>query len=102
MKKLLIILPLLILLSCNQDLKNPKDAVIAAPISSIDPHSFSEPALAKVTHLDLKLNVNFDQKKLNGEATWTIQQNGDPGEIIFDTNGLNIEKVLLDDETKNA
>ena len=102
MKKLIIIFPLLIFLSCNQDKKSPKDTVIAASISSTDPHSFSEPALAKVTHLDLKLNVNFDQKKLSGEATWTIQQNGDPGEIIFDTNGLNIEKVLLDDETKNA
>ncbi len=102
MKKLLFIIPLIAILSCNQDHKKPKDVVIEEPINRNDPHSFSEPTLAKVTHLDLKLNVNFDQKKLSGEATWTIQQNGEAGEIIFDTNGLNIEKVLLDDDTKNA
>jgi leukotriene A-4 hydrolase/aminopeptidase len=61
-----------------------------------DPHSYSKPTEAKVTHLSWKASVDFDAKKINGTATWSIEQTGNPGTIIFDSKGLDIQKVTLD------
>jgi leukotriene-A4 hydrolase len=65
-----------------------------------DPHSYSKPSEAKVKHLSWKASVDFDSKKINGTATWSIEQNGNPGVIIFDSKGLKIQKVTLDDGTE--
>lgn len=58
-----------------------------------DVHSFAQPQLAKVTHLDWKANVNFDSKTIDGTATWTIEKNDTAQSIVFDTDGLLIESV---------
>lgn len=58
-----------------------------------DVHSFAQPQLAKVTHLDWKANVNFDSKTIDGTATWTIKKNDTAKSIVFDTDGLLIESV---------
>ncbi len=58
-----------------------------------DVHSFAQPQLAKVTHLDWKANVNFDSKTIDGTATWTIEKNDTAKSIVFDTDGLLIESV---------
>lgn len=100
MKKLMLFVPILLVFACSQNAKKvdadqTKDSLIVA-----DPHSYSEPDIAVVTHLDLKLAVDFTKKQLKGEATWTISHKGE--EIVFDVKGLNIEKVTLDDEKENA
>jgi leukotriene A-4 hydrolase/aminopeptidase len=64
-----------------------------------DPHSFSNPHEARVTHLDWKATVDFQTKTIQATATWTIDRSSDAKEIIFDSNGLEIQKVSLDDET---
>ncbi|MBK0383085.1 M1 family metallopeptidase [Pedobacter sp. SD-b] len=101
MNKLLLFIPVL-MLSCTQNKKKTTNEKEVRPIERKDPHSYSEPDNCVVKHLDLKLNVNFDTQILNGEATWTISKTGKIDEMIFDTKGLNIEKVTLDDDTKNA
>ena len=101
MKKLLLFIPI-ILFACNQDKKKTNNAKVEKPIERRDPHSFSEPGNCVVTHLDLKLNVDFETQILKGEATWTINKIGKIDEIIFDTKGLKIEKITLDDDTKDA
>jgi len=101
MKKLLIFIPI-ILLACNQSKKKASSAETVKPIERKDPHSFSEPSNCVVTHLDLKLNVNFETQILKGEATWTINKIGKIDEVIFDIKGLQIEKITLDDDTKDA
>ena len=62
-----------------------------------DPHSFSQPNNCIVTHLDLDLSIDFNHKTLSGVASWNIDNKREAGEIIFDTKGLNIEEVWLDD-----
>ncbi|MEO6348595.1 MAG: leukotriene A4 hydrolase C-terminal domain-containing protein [Aquaticitalea sp.] len=62
-----------------------------------DSHSFAHPEKAVVKHLDLLLNVDFAIKQLSGKAVWTIDNISKGDEIIFDDNGLNIEKITLGD-----
>ena len=50
-----------------------------------DNHSFAEPEKARVDHLDLTLEVNFEKKILHGTAKFSIYKSKDAVEIIFDT-----------------
>ncbi|MCG9909950.1 MAG: M1 family metallopeptidase [Flavobacteriales bacterium] len=67
-----------------------------------DPHSYSEPSKAVITHLELSLSVNFDTRKLSGSATYDIQRSADAQELILDTRDLTISKVSLDDDTAGS
>lgn len=58
-----------------------------------DPHSFAKPNDAIATHLDLDINVDFDQKRISGSASYQINNKTGVNEIIFDTRKLDISKV---------
>lgn len=58
-----------------------------------DVHSFSRPNEAVVKHLDLAIDVNFDQKEISGTATYTIEKSEGADSIVFDTRDLIIESV---------
>src|SRR5688572_32359517 len=84
-------LMLLIMLSrCGT--KTPQETTSMAK----DPHSFSKPSEASVTHLSWKATVNFETKKIAAVASWKIKTNGDADIVLLDTKGLNISKVTLD------
>ena len=67
-----------------------RDAV--APVlntpDAVDIHSFAKPLIARVTHVALDLNVDFDTRRLGGTATLDIQKRPDAREIILDDRGL--------------
>jgi leukotriene-A4 hydrolase len=63
-----------------------------------DPHSFSKPAEAKVTHLSWKANVNFQNKVITAVASWKIETAPESDIILLDTKDLIIEKVTVDNE----
>nr|WP_294896459.1 M1 family metallopeptidase [uncultured Pedobacter sp.] len=98
MKKLLFIIPV-VLLSCTQNSKNKQTENTSL---SADPHSFANPKENVVTHLDLTLSVDFEHQNLKGLAVWTIKHVSKSDEIIFDTQGLNIEKVTLDNDSSDV
>lgn len=57
-----------------------------------DPHSYSEPEKARVTHLNLDLEVDFEQRRLTGIATWDFERiSGD--HIVFDVRHMQIRSV---------
>ena len=58
----------LVVTSCQ----TPQAEQIKSIMKVIDQHSFSEPWKARVDHLDLKLNVDFDSHILSGSATYLI------------------------------
>lgn len=60
-----------------------------------DPHSFSNPQEAVTQHLDLELDVDFDDQIINGVARYRIAKKGNADKIIFDIDSLEIEKVTL-------
>ena len=68
------------------------------PVTASDPHSFAVPADARVKHLSWKADVDFDKKVISAIATWTIEAKPDADIIIFDTKGLNVSKVTIDDQ----
>jgi leukotriene-A4 hydrolase len=59
-----------------------------------DYHSFSNPEAIKVTHIDLDLTADFDQKQLKGSATLSFErvQSG-ATELVVDTRDLTITGV---------
>ena len=80
----------------NQAASGASEATVApilATPDAVDTHSFARPLEARVTHVALDLNVDFDTKRIGGTATLDIQRRPDAKEIVLDDNGLEIEGV---------
>jgi len=61
---------------------------------SKDYHSFANPEKIKVSHIDLDLRADFEQKKLVGHAVLSFKkQDKNATELVVDTRGLNIKSV---------
>jgi aminopeptidase N len=58
-----------------------------------DSHSFARPAEARVTHVSLKLAVDFDRRILIGTATLDVDVAEGASEVILDTRGLVLHAV---------
>lgn len=62
---------------------------------AIDIHSYAKIGEASITHLNLALQVDFEQQVLSGSAIYTMSLDSAATEIIFDINGLMIDSVQL-------
>nr|WP_121272409.1 M1 family metallopeptidase [Pedobacter schmidteae] len=93
MKYLTLMIPILMILSCQQNTNKTTEKEQAR---LDDPHSFAKPLRAYVEHLDLDIKVDFEQQQISGKASWTINNKAKASEIIFDNSKLNISKVTLD------
>ena len=98
MRKLILLIPVLFALSCQQKAsdKNPALAIVK------DVHSFAKPEKAIVKHLELDLNVDFSTQIISGKASWTIENISGGTEIVFDSRQLQIQKVTLDTDEKET
>ncbi|HEV7777814.1 MAG TPA: M1 family metallopeptidase [Luteibacter sp.] len=68
----------------------------ALPLSAYaaDPHSYAEPSVVRVTHLDLDLKVDFAHKQLDGQATLKLDwKNGTAQDLVLDTRDLKIASI---------
>jgi leukotriene-A4 hydrolase len=92
---------LLLLLTCCYFGCNTVDeqpANIQTSNDNIDYHTQSNYEEVSVTHLDLNLAVNFEQKQLSGVAKWTLQKKlPKAAELILDTYHLLVDSVKLND-----
>ena len=99
MRKLILLIPVLFALSCQQ---KASDKNVALAIVK-DVHSFAKPEKAIVKHLELDLNVDFATQIISGKAAWTIENISGGTEIVFDSRQLQIQKVTLGtDETETT
>ncbi len=64
--------------------------------SSRDWHTYSNTDSVKVRHLKLDIVVDFSEKRIKGQARWTIENPQKAGSIVLDTKGLTIDSVLSD------
>jgi aminopeptidase N len=96
MKKLILATLFLTAIACQKKDQTEKPAAV------IDEHSYSKPELAVAKHLDLDIKVDFDTQTISGKASWEINNVSKGNEIIFDENTLNITKVTLGDDEKEA
>ena len=85
-----------LLFSCTTQEKEKK----IIPTYANDTHSYAKPNEAVAKHLQLDIDVNFDQKIITGTATYTIE-NYAGTEIVFDAKNLNIEKATVDGKEVN-
>jgi len=90
----------LLVAGCHASEKTAPDNNVeaaAAPILStpdaVDDHSFAKPLEARVKHVALDLNVDFDAKRIAGTATLDIDRKPDAKQIILDDKGLEIEGI---------
>lgn len=68
-------------------------APVLATSDARDIHSFAKPLEARVTHLDLDLDVDFAARRVGGTAALDIERRPDAREIILDSKGLEIHSV---------
>ncbi|MFL6722825.1 MAG: M1 family metallopeptidase [Sphingomicrobium sp.] len=96
MRALTAALAALFLLSCQTD-TTPIEPTDVAPIldapDAVDVHSHAKPLEARVTHLALDLDVDFDARRIGGTATLDIYAKPDATEIILDDKGLEISAI---------
>jgi leukotriene-A4 hydrolase len=62
-----------------------------------DYHSFARPEIARVTHVALDLNADFDARRIDGTATLDIEAAEGAQEIVLDSKGLEIASVASPD-----
>ena len=67
-----------------------------------DIHSFANSAEVVITHIDLDLSVNFQEKILSGKAILTLDNKKRTKRLVLDTRGLSIQKVSLDEKESPA
>lgn len=79
---------LLLFLSCNRAEEN---------YYMFDPHTAARPNDAVATHLEWEAEVDFEKKQIVATAHWLISLKKGVKEIIFDTDGLKIDRVWLND-----
>jgi leukotriene-A4 hydrolase len=92
-----------LLAACGKPAAESTTAPAQAPVAAVrvppateqlrDLHSFAEPAIARVTHVDLDLAADFRQRRLGGTATLSIEADGNAPVLTLDTRGLTIESV---------
>ena len=87
-----------LLMSCDQKPSAIETSTEKLADSTFDDHSYSNLREIHTTHLDLELEVNFQNKTIYGVARHTMNNNN-TDTAIFDINGLLIQKVTLG--TKN-
>lgn len=66
-------------------------------LSPVDPNSFARPDLAFITHIHLRLNIDFNRKVLLGKAILDVEKKGATNEVILDNRGLNIFSIINTD-----
>lgn len=86
----------LILHSCASKSLKPNLPVVLLQTD----HSFGNAEQMHTTHLQLDLKVDFGSKKLSGTATHQLERTGKDSVVVFDTKGLFIDAVWLDNNIK--
>ncbi|CAL8130178.1 unnamed protein product [Orchesella dallaii] len=70
-------------------------------MGNTDPSSFSNPKNFLTKHLEIKWNVDFDSKTVSGSIIYSLViQNKDTVNLILDTSGLLVQRVILLDDMR--
>ncbi|WP_343345269.1 M1 family metallopeptidase [Sphingomicrobium sp. XHP0239] len=106
MMRTMTVLTLLLLASCRSadaPVETPGTTSDIAPIldreDAHDIHSFARPLEARVHHLALDLDVDFDARRVSGTATLDVDAAEGATEIVLDTRDLDIASITAPDGT---
>lgn len=59
----------------------------------LDPHSFARFEDVRPTHFDLRLDLSFRERAVEGEVEYTLDRRDPDAPLVLDTRGLRIESV---------
>ncbi len=103
MRRLILAAVTLVLAACSVPEGNEQNASAAdgarmvAPVltgpDALDASTYARPEVARVTHVALDLDADFEGKRMRGTATLDIQAADGAREIVLDAKGLEIESV---------
>ena len=68
-------------------------APILTTPDALDTSTFAQPQVARVTHVDLDLALDFERKSVGGLATLDILARDDASQIVLDSDGLQVSRV---------
>jgi leukotriene-A4 hydrolase len=93
------------LAACQQTSADPASDMPPLPPSATAPvnyvhdiHSYAQPQIARVKHVDLDLTADFAAKTLSGTATLDITAEPGATQIVLDTRNLDIKAVTGPDD----
>lgn len=66
---------------------------ILGTADAVDTHSFAKPLEARVAHIALDLDVDFDARRIGGTATLDLVRKPDARQVVLDDNGLEIRTI---------
>ena len=92
----LAVVPFCILtMACDMPPSSPPDSVSSSPeAGQRDVHSYANPEQVRVRHLDLEVDVLFEQRILRGTAILTLDRlQPDADTVVLDTRDLNVRIV---------
>jgi leukotriene-A4 hydrolase len=96
MRSLAILLLLTTTACTTVKVASPPDALVAPILTTADardPATFARPEIARVTHLDLDLALDFDKKRVGGVATLDVLAAPGATELVLDSQGLEVSLV---------
>lgn len=77
--------------------------VLPLAAHAADPHSYAQPDKVVVTHIDLDLALDFQQKQLSGDATLSLDwKDAKAKYLVLDTSQLSISKIQAVDAEGNT
>ncbi|MCJ8191386.1 M1 family metallopeptidase [Sphingomicrobium aestuariivivum] len=86
--------------STRDDAATGSDPTIAPILDredAVDQHSFAKPLEARVHHVALDLDMDFDTKRVSGIATLDLDVAEDATEIVLDSRNLTINSITAPD-----
>src|SRR6478735_8075884 len=97
-RKTLLVAAALALVVCSCQTKTEKQktmdqTTISQTSVAKDTHSYANPEAVAVKHLDLNIEVSFEQKTIKGTATYDLDKKTQTNTLILDARDLKILKV---------
>jgi aminopeptidase N len=71
----------------------PRVSPVLSSADAIDEQTFARPTEARVTHVDLDLDLDFEQKSVSGEAMLDIVAAKGVTEVVLDNDGYEVSSV---------
>jgi leukotriene-A4 hydrolase len=101
---LLVTLSVTILTSCGDNAQKQDDPqrsdktklMIANTKLARDPHTYSEPNLARVKHLEWDAVIDFANHSISATALYDVEVKPEANRIVFDINGIAVSQVTVD------
>ena len=79
--------------SQSASMTQPMVSPILTTAQAFDDQTYAQPQVARVTHVDLDLDLDFEGQQVGGKATLDVLAQPGAKEIVLDSNGLQIASV---------